>query len=182
MQTRQRAAAYFCCRLLAGYFWVVAVYANGPCRISHYVMAYPNFSATTFPNVVFPLPDGPIIMIPVDLFTSRFIFFSAHSPQSFQSRYSYHSVSIFLNPDDPVPIPRQGHRIIPIIGNQPDLVADDSFCHFGSSPQTFIDFIFYSVGSVSAVTASPSSFALRRSLPHSGVKNNRAWPPGPRHS
>ena len=53
---------------------------------------------------------------------------------------------------------------------QPDLVADDSFCHFGSSLQTFIDFIFYSVGSVSAVTASPSSFALRRSLPHSGVK------------
>ena len=53
---------------------------------------------------------------------------------------------------------------------QPDLVADDSFCHFGSSPQTFIDFIFYSVGSVSAVTVSPSSFALRRSLPHSGVK------------
>lgn len=125
-------------------------------------MAYPNFSATTFPSVVFPLPDGPIIMIPVDIFTSRFIFFSAHSPQSFQSRYSYHSVSIFLNPDVPVPIPRQGHRIIPIIGNQPDLVADDSFCHFGSSPQTFIDFIFYSVGSVSAVTASPSSFALRR--------------------
>ena len=169
MQTRQRAAAYLCCPL-AGYFWVVAVYANGPCRISHYVMAYPNFSATTFPSVVFPLPDGPIIMIPVDIFTSRFIFFSAHSSQSFQSRYSYHSVSIFLNPDVPVPIPRQGHRIIPIIGNQPDLVADDSFCHFGSSPQTFIDFIFYSVGSVSAVTASPSSFALRRSLPHSGVK------------
>mgnify|MGYP006959871759 CR=1 FL=1 len=53
---------------------------------------------------------------------------------------------------------------------QPDLVADDSFCHFGSSPQAFIDFIFYSVGSVSAVTVSPSSFALRRSLPHSGVK------------
>ncbi len=70
----------------------------------------------------------------------------------------------------PCPDTTAGHRIIPIIGNQPDLVADDSFCHFGSSPQTFIDFIFYSVGSVSAVTASPSSFALRRSLPHSGVK------------
>lgn len=53
---------------------------------------------------------------------------------------------------------------------QPDLVADDSFCHFGSSPQTFIDFACYCVGSASAVTASPSSFALRRSLPHSGVK------------
>ena len=53
---------------------------------------------------------------------------------------------------------------------QPDLVADDSFCHFGSSPQTFIDFACYCVSSASAVTASPSSFALRRSLPQPGVK------------
>ena len=171
MQTRQRAAAYFCCCLLAGYFLgSCCLRKRGLVVYLIMLLAYLNFSATTFPSVVFPLPDGPIIMIPVDIFTSRFIFFSAHSSQSFQSRYSYHSVSIFLNPDVPVPIPRQGHRIIPIIGNQPDLVADDSFCHFGSSPQTFIDFIFYSVGSVSAVTASPSSFALRRSLPHSGVK------------
>ncbi len=169
MQTRQRAAAYLCCPL-AGYFL-------GSCclrkrgLVVYLIMLWhiPIFQQPLSPMLSFHFRTDQY-MIPVDLFTSRFIFFSAHSPQSFQSRYSYHSVSIFLNPDDPVPIPRQGHRIIPIIGNQPDLVADDSFCHFGSSPQTFIDFIFYSVGSVSAVTASPSSFALRRSLPHSGVK------------
>ena len=144
-------------------------------------MAYPNFLATTFPSVVFPLPDGPIIMIPVDIFTSRFIFFSAHSPQSFQSRYSYHSVSIFLNPDVPVPIPRQGHRIIPIIGNQPDLVADDSFCHFGSSPQTFIDFILVSV-LFPPSPRPPVPLPCGAVCPIPGSKNNRAWPPGPRHS
>ena len=60
---------------------------------------------------------------------------------------------IHLLADVPVPIPRQGHRIIPIIGNQPDLVVDDSFCHFGSSPQTFIDFRQYRI-ILSADTAS----------------------------
>lgn len=90
--------------------------------------------------------------------------------------------AIHLLADIPVPIPQQGHRIIPIIGGSRIWLPMIRSVILGVLRRLLL-ILYFTVSVLFPPSPRPPVPLLCGAVcPIPGSKNNRAWPPGPRHS